>query len=307
MQVWLRCTRFWYTMPELPEVETVRRGLEPLVTGATISAVTLNRPDLRFPFPADFAAHLTGQRITTLRRRAKYLLFGLSNGSALLSHLGMTGNYRFGENDPPEKHDHLVLTLSGSSAATPHLIYSDPRRFGFVDLVDHESTNKWLSHLGPEPLGNQFDAFHLASAFAGRTAPVKSLLLDQRVVAGLGNIYVSEALYRARIHPETPGKLLVQRKGAPSSKVSDLVKTVRQVLDEALVSGGSTLQDYRTVDGATGYFQHRFAVYERDGEPCLTPECSGTVTRIVQSGRSSFFCPKCQPRPRRLAAPDKSR
>lgn len=307
MQGLRSCTRFRPPVPELPEVETVRRGLEPLVTGAMISAVTLNRPDLRFPFPPGLAARLTGQRIITTRRRAKYLLFDLSGGGVLLSHLGMTGNFRFGRNDPAEKHDHLVLTLSETSAAFPNLIYSDPRRFGFVDLVDDEPTSKWLSHLGPEPLGNQFDAFYLAAAFAGRAAPAKSLLLDQRVVAGLGNIYVSEALYRARVHPETAGYRLVKRNGAPADRLADLVIAVRQVLEDALASGGSTLQDYRTVDGATGYFQHRFAVYERAGEPCLAPRCAGTIQRIVQSGRSSFFCPKCQPRPRRLAAADKSR
>lgn len=282
-------------MPELPEVETVRRGLEPFVTGATIDAVTLNRPDLRFAFPENFAARLTGQRVTYAHRRAKYLLFRLSGGATLLAHLGMTGNFRFGDLDRPEKHDHVVLTLSGTTSPSPHLIYSDPRRFGFMDLVDDDITSRWLGHLGPEPLGNQFDAIHLADAFKGRTAPVKSLLLDQRVVAGLGNIYVSEALYRASIHPETQGVALVGHDGAPSGQLGMLVGTVRQVLEEALKSGGSTLQDYRNIDGATGYFQHRFAVYEREGDPCLTPDCTGKIARIVQSGRSSFFCPQCQP------------
>lgn len=307
MQVAPSRTRFRATMPELPEVETVRRGLEPLVTGVTIERVTLNRPDLRFPFPDDFAARLTGTRIIGTQRRAKYLLFQLNSGATLLSHLGMTGNYRFGQVEPPEKHDHVVLTLSGSPAPTPHLIYSDPRRFGFMDMFDDAATSKWLAHLGPEPLGNQFDAIHLANAFAGRAAPVKSLLLDQHVVAGLGNIYVSEALYRACIHPETPGAALVLRNGAPNSRLNELAITVRQVLEEALNSGGSTLQDYRNVDGTSGYFQHRFAVYERVGDPCLTPDCTGTIIRIVQSGRSSFFCPKCQPRHRGRLRSNKSR
>ncbi len=294
-------------MPELPEVETVRRGLEPFTTGARIEAVRLNRPDLRFPFPQGFSDRLTGRRIEMMARRAKYLLFRLEGGGTLLAHLGMTGNFRYGTGDPMEKHDHVVFALTGTDAPAPYLIYSDPRRFGFMDILEDEETSRWLGHLGPEPLGNQFDAVHLARSFSGRKAPVKALLLDQNVVAGLGNIYVSEALHRAHIHPETPGAQLVKRGAVPTPQLADLTAAVRQVLEEALLSGGSTLQDYRNVDGTTGYFQHRFAVYERAGQACLTPGCAGTVTRIVQSGRSTFFCPACQTTKRRRGGNKKSR
>lgn len=286
-------------MPELPEVETVRRGLEPFVTGANIRSVRQMRPDLRFPFPENLAERLTGQRIVHAGRRAKYLLFGLESGETLLSHLGMTGNYRFGTGEAIEKHDHLLLELTGTTAPAPFLIYSDPRRFGFVSLYKDEADCAFLNGLGPEPLGNELNVDHLARAFAGRAAPVKSLLLDQRVVAGLGNIYVSEALHIARIHPETPGGALVSKTGRPSAKLEALVPAIRSVLEQAILSGGSTLQDYRNVDGTTGYFQHSFAVYDHEGEPCRREGCTGSIRRIVQSGRSSFFCPVCQPRKRR--------
>lgn len=277
-------------MPELPEVETVRRGLEPLIAGAVIERLTLNRPDLRFPFPVDFAARLAGQRVLRVQRRAKYLLLELGSGDTLLSHLGMTGNFRFG-GGATEKHDHVIFQLAGGTGPTPYLIYSDPRRFGFMDLFSDASGSRWLAHLGPEPLGNAFDAVYLGGAINTRSAPIKALLLDQSVVAGLGNIYVSEALHMAGIHPALPGQVLSKDAGA----VERLVGAVRAVLEDAIASGGSTLQDYRTVDGSTGYFQHRFAVYDHEGEACRREGCTGTITRVVQSGRSSFFCPVCQP------------
>lgn len=294
-------------MPELPEVETVRRGLEPFLTGAGINKVTLNRPDLRFAFPPDFADRLTGQRIVHVGRRAKYLLFGLSSGETLLSHLGMTGNYRFGLANAAEKHDHVLVEVNGTETPGPMLIYSDPRRFGFMDLFADPLANKYLAGLGPEPLGNDLNEDHLALAFAGRRAPVKSLLLDQRIVAGLGNIYVSEALHMAGIHPETPGVLLVRANGKPVPQLEALTRAIRQVLEAAILSGGSTLQDYRNIDGSSGYFQHSFAVYDHEGEACRRAGCTGTIARIVQSGRSSFFCPVCQPKPRQRGGATRAR
>jgi len=292
-------------MPELPEVETVRAGIAPYLEGARIDKVVLNRKDLRFPFPKDFAQALEGQTVTAVRRRAKYLLIGLSSGQTVLSHLGMTGSWRFIEQklDQPTryyetetapKHDHMVWTVRHPTHGTLHLIYADPRRFGFIDLVDKEEDSPYLKGLGPEPLSNSFNADQLAGAFTGKKSPIKAALLDQRMVAGLGNIYVSEALHRAHILPTVLAGTLVTAKGKPKAALEDLVSCVRQVLIEAIEVGGSTLRDFRNAEGGSGYFQHRFAVYDREGEPCPTPLCTGTVQRIVQSGRSTFFCPVCQ-------------
>ncbi|MFK4812240.1 bifunctional DNA-formamidopyrimidine glycosylase/DNA-(apurinic or apyrimidinic site) lyase [Devosia sp. ZW T5_3] len=292
-------------MPELPEVETVRRGLEPWIEGATIDKVTLNRPDLRFPFPKDLQSALEGQKIVSVGRRAKYLLIGLSNGKTVLSHLGMTGSYRFAEHgidkppryhevEPTPKHDHMVWDISHPKHGKSHLIYADPRRFGFVDLYDHVEDSPYLKGLGPEPLGNDFNADEMAEKFTGKKTPIKAALLDQRVVAGLGNIYVAEALHRAHILPTVLAGTLVTAKGKPKLVLDDLAHAVRQVLIEAIEVGGSTLRDFRNAEGGSGYFQHRFAVYDREGEPCPTPLCTGTIQRIVQSGRSTFFCPVCQ-------------
>ncbi len=296
-------------MPELPEVETVRRGLEPYVTGAHIDRVTLNRKDLRFPFPEGFARALEGATITSLARRAKYLLFRLQTAGGRpmtwLSHLGMTGSYRFEDfrykepsryYEPTEdrKHDHLVMELTHPRHGRMKLIYNDARRFGFMDLFDHDEDSPLLAGLGPEPLSNAFNAAEMADRFAGKKAPMKAALLDQRVVAGLGNIYVSEALYRAHIRPDRAAGTLVLKSGKPSKRLEDLADGVRAVLVEAIDAGGSTLRDFRNAEGNSGYFQHRFAVYDREGEPCPTPGCRGTIKRIVQSGRSTFFCPVCQ-------------
>jgi formamidopyrimidine-DNA glycosylase len=292
-------------MPELPEVETVRRGLAPYLEGARIEKVVLNRKDLRFPFPRGFAKALEGQTIISVGRRAKYLLFHLSGGKTWLGHLGMTGAYRFAEfkfkepsryYEPPEtkKHDHLVMELSHPRHGHETLIYSDARRFGFMDLFAREADSPYLAGLGPEPLGNEFNADEMAERFAGKAAPIKAALLDQRVVAGLGNIYVSEALWRAHIRPTVPAKKLVLKSGKPSVRLELLAQGVRAVLTEAIEAGGSTLRDFRKADGQPGYFQHRFDVYDREGEPCHTPGCTGHIKRIVQSGRSSFYCPVCQ-------------
>lgn len=292
-------------MPELPEVETVRRGLAPYVEGARIEAVRLNREGLRFPFPGGLVHSLAGETIESVGRRAKYLLFRLSGGKTLLSHLGMTGSYRFEafqfrqpgryyEPTVDEKHDHLALDLSHPRHGRMRLVYNDARRFGFVDLLEREQDSPYLAGLGPEPLGNDFSAEEMAGRFRGKKAPIKSALLDQRVVAGLGNIYASEALHRAHIRPDVEARDLVRRSGAPSKRLGDLARGVRTVLIEAVDAGGSTLRDFRAADGGPGSFQHRFAVYDREGEPCPTPLCRGVIRRIVQSGRSTFFCPVCQ-------------
>lgn len=295
-------------MPELPEVETVRRGLAPWLEGARIEKVRLNRPDLRFPFPRGLADAITGQEIVRVGRRAKYLLIELGNGQTVLSHLGMTGSWRFAEHGIDKapryyepgtepRHDHMVWEISHPRHGHSHLIYADPRRFGFIDLFDAERPSPFLAGLGPEPLGNDFNAEEMAAAFMGKKAPIKAALLDQRVVAGLGNIYVAEALHRAHILPTAPAGRLVTAKGKPKKALEELSIGVREVLIEAIEVGGSTLRDFRNAEGGSGYFQHRFAVYDREGDPCPTPLCTGTIARIVQSGRSTFFCPSCQKTP----------
>ncbi|MEP2642682.1 bifunctional DNA-formamidopyrimidine glycosylase/DNA-(apurinic or apyrimidinic site) lyase [Roseobacter sp.] len=282
-------------MPELPEVETVRRGLDPAMSGAIISQADVNRPDLRWPFPPDMAARLAGQRVLALRRRSKYILIDLSSGETLLVHLGMSGRMlvsgdplgQFVHDHPaPEKHDHVVLHMDNGTRIT----FNDPRRFGAMDLMTtaDAADHKLLRVLGPEPLGNAFHEAHLIAAFQGKMSPIKSALLDQSIVAGLGNIYVCEALYRAKIRPT--------RKAGQISKarISGLVPIIRNVLSDAIEAGGSSLRDFRQADGELGYFQHSFDVYGREGAPCRTAGCAGVVGRIVQSGRSTFFCAQCQ-------------
>ena len=282
-------------MPELPEVETVRRGLVPVVEGHVIARARVNRPDLRWPFPRDMAARLTGARVLALRRRSKYLLADLDRGETLLVHLGMSGRMlvsgapvgRFVHAHPaPEKHDHVILDMAGGARIT----FNDPRRFGAMDLMPTAAaeTHPLLARLGPEPLGNAFHEGHLAAALAGRRTPVKSALLDQRIVAGLGNIYVCEALYRARISPRRLARNLGAR------RVSRLVPAIREVLRDAIAAGGSSLRDFRHANGELGYFQHTFDVYGREGATCRTEGCGATIARVVQSGRSSFYCPRCQ-------------
>lgn len=295
-------------MPELPEVETVRRGLEPWLVGARIDKVTLNRPNLRFAFPQGLAVALEGATVVSVSRRAKYLLILLDSGKTVLSHLGMTGSWRFAEHGidkPPRyyepgsepRHDHMVWDIAHPKHGNSHLIYADPRRFGFIDLCDDVNDSAYLKDLGPEPLGNDFNAAAMAAKFTGKKTPIKAALLDQRVVAGLGNIYVAEALHRSHILPTVLAGTLVTARGKPKVALEDLSSAVRQVLIEAIEVGGSTLRDFRNAEGGSGYFQHRFAVYDREGEPCPTPLCTGTVQRIVQSGRSTFFCPVCQKKP----------
>ena len=282
-------------MPELPEVETVRRGLQPAMAGAVIARADVNRPDLRWPLPERMAERLSGARVTALRRRSKYILADLSTAETLIVHLGMSGRIlisgdplgRFHHEHPaPQKHDHVVLHMDNGARIT----FNDARRFGAMDLTPTATaeTHWLLRDLGPEPLGNAFHEDYLVQRLKARNTPIKAALLDQRVVAGLGNIYVCEALYRAGISP-------VRRAGRVAApRVRALVPVIRDVLTEAIEAGGSSLRDYRQADGELGYFQHTFRTYDREGQPCQTPECGGTITRIVQSGRSSFYCPRCQ-------------
>ena len=282
-------------MPELPEVETVRRGLLPVMEGRVIARAQVNRPDLRWPLPERMADRLTGQRVLSLRRRSKYILADLSSGESLLIHLGMSGRMlvsggmlgAFHHDHPaPEKHDHVVLDMEDGGRVT----FNDARRFGAMDLVETASaeTHPLLASLGPEPLGNGFDDSYLVAALQGRRTPIKSALLDQHLVAGLGNIYVCETLFRGHISPRCLAGDLSARRAA------SLVPIIREVLSEAIEAGGSSLRDHRQTNGELGYFQHTFRVYDREGQPCTTPGCTGTIARIVQSGRSSFYCPRCQ-------------
>lgn len=282
-------------MPELPEVETVRRGLAPVMEGQVMARVEVNRPDLRWPFPERMAERLTGRRVLQLRRRSKYLLGDLDSGETLLVHLGMSGRMtvsgdplgRFVHDHPAaQKHDHVVFHMENGARIT----FNDPRRFGAMDLMETATADqhKLLSVLGPEPLGNEFDEAYLIAAFRGKNTPVKSALLDQGIVAGLGNIYVCEALFRCGISP-------LRKAGQISAaRVASLVPAIRDVLERAILAGGSSLKDFRQADGELGYFQHSFDVYGREGEPCHTPGCDQVINRKVQSGRSTFYCPSCQ-------------
>ncbi|MGB3690023.1 MAG: bifunctional DNA-formamidopyrimidine glycosylase/DNA-(apurinic or apyrimidinic site) lyase [Jannaschia helgolandensis] len=287
-------------MPELPEVETVRRGLAPALDGARLARVDVNRPDLRWPFPDRMADRLRGATIRALGRRSKFLLLHLDTGETLIVHLGMSGRMVVDDLSAPTgiqpgtfrrdagwhpQHDHVVFHTDRH-----RVTFNDARRFGAMDLwpTDDLENHRLIAKLGPEPLGNTFNDAHLIAAFRGRNTPVKSALLDQRIVAGLGNIYVSEALHRAGIAP----KRRAGRIAAP--RVAALVPIIRDVLDEAIRAGGSSLRDHRQADGTLGYFQHSFRVYDREGLPCPTPGCDGAIRRIVQSGRSSFFCGVCQ-------------
>lgn len=282
-------------MPELPEVETVRRGLAPVMEGVVITRADVNRPDLRWPFPDNMAKRLTGQRVERLRRRSKYILADLSSGETLLVHLGMSGRMlvsgdplgNFVHDHPAaEKHDHVVFHMENGARIT----FNDPRRFGAMDLMPTATAqeHKLLAVLGPEPLGNDFHESILCDAFEGRNTPVKSALLDQRIVAGLGNIYVCETLFRAGISPKRKAGRIA------TARVAAMVPIIRAVLEEAIEAGGSSLRDFRQADGELGYFQHSFDVYGREGGPCRRDGCEGTIARIVQSGRSSFYCPVCQ-------------
>jgi formamidopyrimidine-DNA glycosylase len=298
-------------VPELPEVEIVRRGLEPVLAGQRFARIEQRRPDLRRPFPERFAERLEGRTVLSLARRAKYLVARLSGGEALVVHLGMTGRFTVrlpGHGGPiavgeftyepggDPAHDHVVLTMASGAVVT----YNDPRRFGLMALAreDQLDAHELFRGLGVEPLGNEFTPFYLAAKARGRSADLKAFLMDQRIVAGLGNIYVSEALYRARLSPNRRAASLARRAGrdglAATGRAERLVPAIRAVLEEAIRAGGSTLRDYRNAEGGAGAFQHAFAVYGREGEACPTPGCPGIVRRTVQGGRSTFHCSTCQ-------------
>ena len=292
-------------MPELPEVETVRRGLQPVMEGARFTKVEARRGDLRWPLPQDFAARLEGRTVEGLGRRAKYLLADLSSGDVLLMHLGMSGSFRVAhprrDNTPGgyyherwqhAAHDHVVFHMSSGAMIS----FNDPRRFGMMKLVPRAELDQepLLRALGPEPLGNEFDAAMLASACKGKTTSLKAALSDQKIVAGLGNIYVCEALHRARLSPKRRASTIATKSGAPNERADKLVDAIKAVLKDAIEAGGSSLRDHRRTDGELGDFQHNFRVYDREGKPCPTRGCPGTIKRIVQTGRSTFFCPVCQ-------------
>jgi formamidopyrimidine-DNA glycosylase len=292
-------------MPELPEVETVRRGLAPAMEGARFTRVETRRKDLRWPLPKDFIKRLEGQRVEGVGRRAKYLTVDVSSGDVLLMHLGMSGSFRVVKDHGKElqpgryhhdksklaRHDHVVFHMSNGSVVT----FNDPRRFGSMKIVPRGKIDEepLLRLIGPEPLGNEFDAAMLAEACAGKKTSLKAALLDQRVVAGLGNIYVCEALFRARLSPKRRASTIAGRNGAPNDKARALVDAIKAVLNDAIKAGGSSLRDHRRADGSLGDFQHNFLVYDREGKPCPNG-CKGTVKRFTQNGRSTFWCPGCQ-------------
>ncbi len=293
-------------MPELPEVETVRRGLASVMTGAELTRVTVNRPDLRFPFPERFAERLTGRRVAALGRRAKYLLADLDDGTVLAMHLGMTGSFRVEAEAAPDRvpgryyheraadarHDHVRFELGSGIVVT----YNDPRRFGFMTLIEAGGLDQHplFRAIGVEPLSDALDGTMLSRLFAGKQTPLKAALLDQTLIAGLGNIYVCEALHRAGLSPRRIASTLARKDGGTTLRAERLAGLIKVVLQEAVEAGGSSLRDYRHTDGALGTFQHGFRAYDREHEPCQTPRCRGTIQRIVQNGRSTFFCGECQ-------------
>lgn len=282
-------------MPELPEVETVRRGLQPAMEGEIIAKASVNRPDLRWPFPENMADRLTGKRINALRRRSKYILADLDSGETLLIHLGMSGRMtvsgvtigEFHHPHPvPAKHDHVVFDMANGARVT----FNDARRFGAMDLMETaKADDHWLLRdIGPEPFSNSFNEHYLTEQLRGKNSPIKTTLLDQGIVAGLGNIYVCEVLYRAGINPKRKAGQI------SAARIASLVPIIREVLSEAIEAGGSSLKDHRQADGELGYFQHTFRVYDQEGNPCKTEGCPSVIHQFVQSGRSTFYCPQCQ-------------
>ncbi len=297
-------------MPELPEVETVRRGLEPVMVGQTIVRLELRRANLRFPFPDFFADNITLSKINALERRAKYLLMSVHNHHqnkeyCVIMHLGMSGRFRVEHAEDvlletafhhPQpifgKHDHVIFHLSNGA----RIIYNDTRRFGFMDCVTSNAreANVHIKHLGIEPLSNVMNAHTLARLCVGRSTSLKAALLDQRLIAGLGNIYVCEALFRAQLSPTDPASMLADAQGEPTSAAIKLAPIIIDVLNEALAAGGSTLRDFSHADGDMGYFQHAFKVYDREEQQCVAPQCKGVIARFTQNGRSTYYCPSCQ-------------
>jgi formamidopyrimidine-DNA glycosylase len=297
-------------MPELPEVETVRRGLAPVLEGAVFAHVEQRRADLRFPLPEGFATRLQGRGVSQLARRAKYLVATLDDQQTLVMHLGMSGRFLIGSHAEglngkaavlgefthdagmSDKHDHIIFEMSNLAV----IRYNDARRFGYMTLIEAGgmAAHPFFCKLGIEPLDGQLDAAFLASKGQGRKQSLKAFLLDQHVIAGLGNIYVCEALFRAGLAPEKPASSLAAKNGAPTAAAKRLAPVIRAVLEDAILAGGSSLRDYRKADGSLGYFQHNFSVYGREGELCTKAGCGGSVRRLVQNGRSTFYCTKCQ-------------
>ena len=282
-------------MPELPEVETVKRGLEEFIINESIKEVYLSKFNLRFPWPKDFVSKIIGKKIVFIKRRAKYIIIGLSDNYSIIAHLGMSGSYKVLKKGEVKdyiilKHDHLIIDLDNFK-----IVYNDPRRFGYIDLTNQDpETHKFLSSLGPEPLSNYFNADNLAETLLNKNKPIKNTLLDQNIVSGLGNIYVCEALFRSKINPKKNCSKLVTSKGKPRKNLILLVKKINEVIKEAIEAGGSSLRDFSNTSGKMGYFQSSFNVYNRENEKCLLDSCDGVVKRIIQSGRSTFFCSKCQ-------------
>lgn len=295
-------------MPELPEVETVRRGLQPVLEGARIERVETRRPNLRYPFPEHFSERLEGHRITSLGRRAKYLIADVEDAPLLICHLGMSGSFRIEtdedatapgnfhhERSRSETHDHVVFHVAGPKGVPSRVIFNDPRRFGFMLFAERGGAeHPMLSGLGVEPTGNSLDGELLSGLFQDKKTPLKAALLDQRLIAGLGNIYVAEALWRAGLSPLRAAGTIAGTGKAARERASQLATSVREVIADAIAAGGSSLRDYVHTDGSLGYFQHSFSVYDREGEPCPRPGCGGHIERIVQSGRSTFYCRQCQ-------------
>ena len=282
-------------MPELPEVETVKRGLEEFIINESIKEVYLSKFSLRFPWPKDFVSKIVGKKIISIKRRAKYIIIGLSDNYSIIAHLGMSGSYKVLKKGEVKdyiilKHDHLIIDLDNFK-----IVYNDPRRFGYIDLTNQDpETHKFLSSLGPEPLSNYFNADNLAETLLNKNKPIKNTLLDQNIVSGLGNIYVCEALFRSKINPKKNCSKLVTSKGKPRKNLILLVKKINEVIKEAIEAGGSSLRDFSNTSGKMGYFQSSFNVYNRENEKCLLGSCNGIIKRIIQSGRSTFFCSKCQ-------------
>jgi formamidopyrimidine-DNA glycosylase len=278
----------------MPEVETVRRGLVPHLSGSIVSFVDLRRPNLRFPFPENFEEILTGAKIERIDRRSKYLLFRLSNGYTWMSHLGMTGVWTVGS-EGKGKHDHAYFEFDDGMKTA---VYTDHRRFGFMDVFEtsNEAEQNWLATLGPEPLTDEFTVQILKSNLHGKRSPIKSALLDQRVVSGLGNIYVSEILFRSKVSPIKTAAEVAGKSNKVNTKIQRIFENTNQVIAEAIMVGGSTISDFRGVSGESdlGYFAQQFRVFNREGEECIEENCRGKILRIVQSGRSTFYCPKCQ-------------
>lgn len=295
-------------MPELPEVETVRRGLQPVLEGARIERVETRRPNLRYPFPESFGERLAGHRITSLGRRAKYLIADVEDAPLLICHLGMSGSFRIetdedgtapgnfhNERSKSETHDHVVFHVAGPNGVPSRVIFNDPRRFGFMLFAERGGAeHPMLSGLGVEPTGNSLDGELLSGLFEDKKTPLKAALLDQRLIAGLGNIYVAEALWRAGLSPLRAAGTIAGTGKAARERATLLATSVREVIADAIAAGGSSLRDYVHTDGSLGYFQHSFSVYDREGEPCPRPGCGGHIERIVQSGRSTFYCRQCQ-------------